>query len=57
MIPEDRVEFSDRHVTILSLYPRSGFLARFTDLDLADGEVDGWRTAVKCGLATRQIIR
>lgn len=31
---ESGVVFSDRHVTILSRYPRPGFAVRFADPDL-----------------------
>ena len=52
---ERRVEYSDRYVTIFSLYPRPGFRVCFTDLDLEDLEVGGWRKAVQHGLAARQV--
>lgn len=37
--------------TILSRYPRPGFVVRFADPDL------GEREAVRCGLAARRVVR
>ena len=48
------VERSDRRAAILARYPRPGLRACFVAPDLEDREADGWRTAVRFGLAARQ---